>query len=49
MVEPSAGGTGVPQRISDAVAQRFAERVSEVRRNIGLVIKGKPDEIEPDA
>lgn len=46
MVDPDANGAGAPQRISDAVAQRFAERVSDLRTNIGLVIKGKPEVIE---
>jgi MoxR-like ATPase len=34
------------QQLSDAAAERFAVRVSEVRSNIATVIKGKPEVID---
>ena len=33
-------------RLSDAAAERFASRVSELRQNIATVIRGKPDVID---
>ncbi len=35
-----------PERLTDATAERFAAKVSELRHHIGTVIKGKPDVIE---
>jgi MoxR-like ATPase len=34
------------ERLSEAVAERFAAKVSELRANVGTVIKGKPEVVE---